>query len=63
MNAQLINTARANRIAALAYLAAKKERESSQGEVLCLAAKRAQLRAKTVVQSRRTQVGDERVAA
>lgn len=63
MNTNLIETARNNRIAALAYLSAKKVQETKDGEVLCLATMREKLREKPVFLTRRAQFVEERAAA
>ena len=63
MNTNLIETARNNRIAALAYLQAKKVQETKDGEVLCLATMREKLREKPVFLTRRSATAQESIAA
>lgn len=63
MNAPLIQTARNNRLAALAYLQAKKERSMTSGEVVCLKTMREKLQPKPVFLTRRVDTIDIRIAA
>lgn len=63
MNAPLIHTARANRLAALAYLEEKKARSMATGEVVCLKTMREKLQPKPVFLTRRAETIDIRIAA
>ena len=63
MTTSLLETARSNRIAALAYLQTKKAGRAETGEVLCLTTMREKLRQKPIFLTRRIHRFEERVAA
>ena len=63
MTTRLIETARTNRIKALAYLQAKKARVSEDSQIICLKTMREQLQPKPVFLTRRAPSMQERIAA